>query len=135
MKKFLRATAIGLAIAVTSAGGAFAQAATDTSGRPNFDGLLAALTNYTTAVANLNALATVDPNAVTLLDVGDMVGGNNTTAYVDALGNANLLDIHSAITANATLTNIITSAGVDVSDVVAVSVTTAGAITVYYIGD
>ena len=134
MKKFLRVTTIGLAIAVSSAGAAFAQA-TDTSGRPTIDGLVAALNGYSTAITNLDGLTTVDPNMVTLINVADMIGGDNTNAYVDAMGNTDVGQVHAAISANATLANAITSANVDVSDVVAVSVTPTGVITVYYIAD
>ena len=136
MKNFLRASTIGLAIAVSSAGVAFAQAgATDTSGRPTIDGLVAALNNYSTAITNLDGLTTVDANMITLINVADMVGGDNTSAYVTAMGNTDVAQVHTAISANATLANAITSANVDISDVVAVSVTPTGVITVYYIGD
>ena len=106
-----------------------------TSAQADFAALLAAMNGHATAVANLGALATVDPSAVTLVNVADMVGGNNMTPYLDALAIADAAGVQAAISGNAVLASTVTSRGVDVSDVIAIDVTAAGAVTVYYVAD
>ncbi len=138
MKKLLSAAAIGLAVAVSAAGAVSAQPAAPTeatSGRPDFAGLLVALNGHATALANLAALTTVDPTMVTLVNSADMIGGANTTAYLDAMQTTDVAGVQAAIAANPVVANAVTSVGVDISDVIAINVTTAGAVTVYYLGD
>jgi hypothetical protein len=135
MRNLIGAAAIGLAISTTTFGVAMAQPAPAASMQQSFDLLVGALNNYSDELANLAALTTIDPTAVTLMDTGELVTGDNTTAYLDALGNADIAAIHAAVGANTVLAGILSQARVDLSDVVAISAQTNGQITIFFIAD
>lgn len=87
-------------------------------------------------IAELDALATIEADAVTLVDVSTIVPGNgqgqNQQAVDEAIAGLDATSLRALITADATLSAALAAAGVSVDEVVAVSVEADGTVVLYY---
>lgn len=134
----------GILLAGVPAGAMVASAASTTqggsnqaAGQANFGNLISALNNVSAQVSNIQALNNVTVQDVRLVNVQDVLNGNNVQALNNAL-NANNVQIlqnflnNSVNNNTVVLRNILSSNNLDVSRVVAVDVLSGGQIVVFY---
>jgi hypothetical protein len=124
--------AIGLALA-GAIGPAAAQPNNQNAEQANFGNLISALNNISAQVADVEVIDDITVGDVNVVNVEDVLNGNNINALNNAL-NRNDVDIEilqDAIQNNDVLNNVLNNANINIQDVVSIEVLSGGDIVVF----
>jgi len=112
---------------------------TQSAHQANFGNLISALNNISAQIGNLQALNNLTVSNVRLVNVNDVLNGNNVNALNNALNNnnVNVLALQNFLNNNlnnntVTLTNVLSQNNVLVNRVVAINVLSGGDVIVFY---
>ncbi|HUQ80575.1 MAG TPA: hypothetical protein VM076_05550 [Gemmatimonadaceae bacterium] len=135
------ATAFAVAVAAPSVSQAQDTTTKKTSAgevalKPNFGSLISAINAASAHNDKLKAMTEINASNVTLVNVDELLKGNNTEALQNALkkNEADLATLRTTLGANTALTGVMTANAVPLTaaDVVAADVGADGNVTVYY---
>lgn len=104
------------------------------AGQATFGNLIAALNNVNVQIRNLEALNDLTVEDVRVVDVDDVLNGNNIEALNNSL-NRNNVDVdvlRNALNNNEVIKNSLNNVNVAVNDVVAIDVLSGGDVVVFY---
>lgn len=112
------------------------------TGQVTFGNLIAALNNVSVAINQLNALNNVNVSQVRLVNVQNLLNGNNVEALNNALNrnNVEILNLRNVLTNNScsvvavcnSLNNVLNNNNVAIGQVVALSVLSGGNVILFY---
>ena len=103
------------------------------TGQATFGNLIAALNNVAVSVQQLQALNNIDISKVKVIQVSNLLNGNNVQAFNNALNrnNVQILNLTNTLNNNTVLTNFLNNANIAINRVVAVDVLSGGGINLY----
>ena len=140
-RTLLAAIAAAAITAVATPNVSFAQQQKESKGEvattPSFGSLISAINSQSAHNEKLKAATTLTAEHVQLVNVEDLLKGNNVEALNNALSKADTAAtsaLHTSIGENATITNALSmnTAKLEAKDVVATEVTPDGKVVVYY---
>ena len=139
-RTFLAALAAAAVTAVATPNVTFAQQQKESKGEvataPSFGSLMSAINSAATHNEKLKAATTLAADKVQLVNVEDLLQGNNVEALKNALTKyeSDITALRTTVGENATITNALTTntAKLEAKDVVATDVTPDGKVIVYY---
>lgn len=137
MRHFKTVTLIAMLAVVPASG--FAQdagkkaATKQTANQATFGNLIAALNNVAVEITELEALKNITVGDVTLVNVSDLLKGNNVEAFNNALNrnNVEVARLTNVLNSNTVLTDFLKNNNVAVSRVVAIDVLSGGGVTLF----
>lgn len=102
-------------------------------GQATFGNLIAALNNITVQIDRLNALNDLTVSQVRVVNVQDLLNGNNTNALNNALNrnNTEIVTLRGVLNNNEVIKNALNNNNVAIDRVVAISVLSGGGVTVF----
>ena len=110
-------------------------------GQATVGNLISALNNVAVEIGELNALNNLNVSDVRVVDVDDVLNGNNVQAFNNALNrnNVEILNLRNVLTNNScsvvavcnSLNNVLTNANIAITDVVAVEVLSGGDVVLF----
>ena len=127
LKVFAAATVAAVALPSTSA------AQGQTSGQATFGNLVSALNNINAQIDRLNALNDLTVSQVRVVNVQDLLNGNNTNALNNALNrnHTEIVKLRDVLNNNEVIKNALNSNNVALDRVVAINVLSGGGVTVF----
>ena len=139
-RTFLAALAAAAVTAVATPNVTFAQQQKESKGEvataPSFGSLISAINSTAAHNEKLKAATTLTADKVQLVNVEDLLQGNNVEALKSSLMKyeSDITALRTTVGENATITNALTTntAKLEAKDVVATDVTPAGKVIVYY---
>lgn len=139
-RTFLAALAAAAVTAVATPNVTFAQQQKESKGEvataPSFGSLISAINSAAAHNEKLKAATTLAADKVQLVNVEDLLQGNNVEALNNALTKyeSDITALRTTVGENATITNALTTntAKLEAKDVVATDVTPDGKVIVYY---
>lgn len=126
--------AVALLAAATPAVSHAQSAAPQTVGQASFGNLIAALNNVAVQIGRLSALNNLSLSHVRVVNVQDLLNGNNVQALNNALNrnNTEILNLRNVLNNNEIIKNALNNNNVNVSRVVAIDVLSGGDVIVFY---
>lgn len=99
----------------------------------NFGNLISALNNISAEINELEALKNIAVGDVTVVNVADLLKGNNVEAFNNALNknNVEVARLTNVLNNNTVLTDVLKNNNVAISRVVAVDVLSGGGVTLF----
>jgi hypothetical protein len=103
------------------------------AGQATFGNLISALNNISAQIGRLNALNNLTVSNVRVVNVSDLLNGNNVNALNNALNNNNvqILNLRNVLNNNEVVKNALNSNNVAISRVVAIDVLSGGDVVVF----
>jgi hypothetical protein len=98
-----------------------------------FGNLIAALNNIAVEIDELNALNDLEIGDITLVNVEDVLNGNNVEALNNALNRnqTEILRLTDVLNNNTVLTDFLNNADIAITDVIAIDVLSGGDVVVF----
>ncbi|NUO37283.1 MAG: hypothetical protein HOQ31_01625 [Gemmatimonadaceae bacterium] len=112
---------------------ASAQTPAQVAPQATFGNLISALNNISVQINKLNALNGLTVSQVRVVNVSDLLNGNNVTALNNALNknNVQILNLRNVLNNNEVVKNALNNNNVSVSRVVAIDVLSGGDVVVF----